>query len=555
MPTLHFANTYARQRKRDTKKRVEQRLAAMRDDEPSSPTSVVENFISTRAAAGTTCSDFSNAEYDQLIAVARDASRRNTGVELGGNVAAVADELRSSMSTRAGFEAQSSWAPRGTFDALLPDVGALQQSGLVDESRHFVRHRYKSSTDGNVQTVRRHWFDYTMNWARTSPIRPLCGNSLDMAMIEEDLWINFVAFLARRVIGPTVAQYISLLKRWHKSVTGWDPMVASLTNAVMLSQAIAGVRADLPSKNRKRFAHPIRLFREWREPMETMTRFGRLSELVPRDCSSVISQEAAQAANMVKHILRDAGMSLDDFAYIVLSSTMTAGLMRISEASPTPGSGHNVIVRDDIRFVWDASGKMVRAELWMQPLKKTKNTPKVPVIMGYTRGNIQAAYLLWLWCLVDPVEKDASATTPLIRYLEGDHTRIGKIIGQPAFRTWYTRKLEQSGVRHAAHYSLHSFRIAGATALLAAGCSIEQIKAMGRWASDIAEIYARPGREMLVDLSRRLDTAEPAPIEDEDDGFFDRIAGAEVDEAEAAAEALLAPVEIDAAMVPERLDE
>ena len=110
-------------------------------------------------------------------------------------------------------------------------------------------------------------------------------------------------------------------------------------------------------------------------------------------------------------------------------------------------------------------------------------------------------------------------------------------------------------MRHAAHYSLHSFRIAGATALLAAGCSIEQIKAMGRWASDIAEIYARPGRELLVDLSRRLDTAEPAPIEDEDDGFFDRIAGAEVDNAEAAAEALLAHVEIDEAMVPERLDE
>ena len=41
------------------------------------------------------------------------------------------------------------------------------------------------------------------------------------------------------------------------------------------------------------------------------------------------------------------------------------------------------------------------------------------------------------------------------------------------------------------HFDTHSFRILGASLLMSLGFSEAFIKAMGRWASDIAQLYMR----------------------------------------------------------------
>ena len=52
---------------------------------------------------------------------------------------------------------------------------------------------------------------------------------------------------------------------------------------------------------------------------------------------------------------------------------------------------------------------------------------------------------------------------------------------------------------------------------------------MGRWASDVCEIYTRPTREMLLKLSAAIDETDATPFEDADDAFFDRLAGVAAD--------------------------
>ena len=47
-------------------------------------------------------------------------------------------------------------------------------------------------------------------------------------------------------------------------------------------------------------------------------------------------------------------------------------------------------------------------------------------------------------------------------------------------------------------FGAHSLRIGGATAALAAGVSPSMIRLMGRWASDIYEIYCRMSRQSAV---------------------------------------------------------
>ena len=60
------------------------------------------------------------------------------------------------------------------------------------------------------------------------------------------------------------------------------------------------------------------------------------------------------------------------------------------------------------------------------------------------------------------------------------------------------RALMMSIGRDPAHYGAHSLRIGGATAMLAAGVAPQMIRLMGRWSSDVYEIYCRMSVESAL---------------------------------------------------------
>ena len=491
--------------------------------------------------------DFTDQEYEVLISIARDATRANWGGASKSDVRSASELFRQNLALRAGDEA-ATLAPRGTFDPLIPDVGALQAGGLLQESRHFARRRYKKSSDPNIQTARRHWFTFCLTHAHISPVRPQPGLNFDAAAVEEDIARCFVTYLARSVQGSTVASYCSNWKRWHRDVTGWDPVSSAIGDMPMLSQTLGGIRAELPSKERQRFAHPTRLFKEWWAPLGKSAGEGipALLDIEPQDLSHLAAEQRQHFALVLRRLIDLSGISIEDLRNTIVSTAMTAALLRVSEAIPERNDEQPPPTFEDLRFVWHSDGTMAYAELMVLPLKKGRGVSKKPVKIPFSKGNVRAAFWLWVLTAIDPPVSEAQAKSrPLFHYFSWE-AGAGKVISQKGFREWYQRKMQQSGIKHWRHYNTHSFRIGGATALLAANVSSAVIMAMGRWDSVVAEIYQRPTLEQTLRVGVSLDTIDARPYEDADDGFFDRQAGISEQQAEECAAALLADIEEDA---------
>jgi hypothetical protein len=75
-----------------------------------------------------------------------------------------------------------------------------------------------------------------------------------------------------------------------------------------------------------------------------------------------------------------------------------------------------------------------------------------------------------------------------------------------------------SAGRDPARYGAHSLRIGGATAAFAAGVSPSVIRLMGRWSSDIYEIYCRMSLESALGVGQAIASALVTSIES-DAGF------------------------------------
>ena len=75
------------------------------------------------------------------------------------------------------------------------------------------------------------------------------------------------------------------------------------------------------------------------------------------------------------------------------------------------------------------------------------------------------------------------------------------------------RSLMAAAGRDPALYGGHSLRIGGASAALAAGVSPQLIRLMGRWSSDIYEIYCRISLEAAMSLGRSVGSATVTSVE------------------------------------------
>ena len=65
------------------------------------------------------------------------------------------------------------------------------------------------------------------------------------------------------------------------------------------------------------------------------------------------------------------------------------------------------------------------------------------------------------------------------------------------------------------HYGAHSLRIGGASAALAAGVPPALIRMMGRWSSDVYEIYCRASDEAVLRFGVAIGGADFADLESE----------------------------------------
>ena len=194
------------------------------------------------------------------------------------------------------------------------------------------------------------------------------------------------------------------------------------------------------------------------------------------------------------------------------------GLLRSAEFCPkTTTNWHKAatrLTRAHVEFVPSADAP----QLALVFIAKAKGPSSVdqyndrnPLVLPMdAAAPVNACRALWNLFKVDKVAEEAHSTTPLFR----DVRRAAKpplVYKQmlQALRTLLTFIPDMSPEQ----YGLHSLRIGGATALLAAGCPPQIIQAMGRWSSDIYRLYCRANLHDMTKWQLALGKQHVTPTE------------------------------------------
>ena len=157
--------------------------------------------------------------------------------------------------------------------------------------------------------------------------------------------------------------------------------------------------------------------------------------------------------------------------------------------------------------------------LMMAPRKSEKHLhgKSCALVIGAGGEFIDAVAEMRNLLRMDPLRAgQRAAETPLFR-------RAGTL--EP-LRTTYvleiTRTLMRSIGEDPSQFGTHSYRIGGATALFAAGADSTVIRTMGRWSSDIHQLYVRACFERCCAWTRRAGSTtvtDVAKVFDEVDDY------------------------------------
>ena len=188
-------------------------------------------------------------------------------------------------------------------------------------------------------------------------------------------------------------------------------------------------------------------------------------------------------------------------------------LLRGGEVAVPSGQSFNPLqhlTRADVTLTRRANGAWV-IRLRMRVLKGRVLTGKTHYVFISGGGTLldPVAELL-KYFEMDPVDEADKRETPLFRHANGTPFRREHVADM-------VKQLMAAIGLDPAHFGAHSLRIGGATAALAAGVSPSLIRILGRWSSDVYEIYCRLSLEAAAGLSAVVGST---PFQDVEQGEF-----------------------------------
>ena len=407
------------------------------------------------------------------------------------------------------------------------DWRASVESGALGRIRHLIQSNYSATSRPSLMTAVRHWARFCAGHG-LSVFRPQVANDWEAKVLEEMILMLFLDYLLFevKVQGSTCESYFSLMKGWHGEMMGYQPASSGLFTTVWISKLLRGARRNFPSVFAEREAHSVILFQKFRRPFAKW--FFIKEFFVPHN------ELTSEGIAMIRTFL-DSIVWFDFLASVVLEA-MVVCLMRIGEALPTKLLPKK-LTRDDIRFIYK-DGKLLETVVRIYPLKQSvrarKAGKKIPIVIPANAGPyLMTAELLWLLIAADPTIGNPTVM-PMFRkasklsVMKSRHNPRGE--GQVT-HDWllkqYRRKLTEAGMDPAKVklVKLHSPRIIGATTLFASGKSDMHLKAKGRWAGDIAYVYARFCPEMDREAVRAMGQTDATPFMECADSHWATISG------------------------------
>jgi hypothetical protein len=371
-------------------------------------------------------------------------------------------------------------APAGVATAAYDDAssdgdggagGWIRRAGRRAHAR--LDERLAPASRRKLATAQRHFARFTRRLrGRRVPFRtPRAAGDLKALLHNEWTLVLFTEYLAeqrarrsgRRLAVDTVAEYVGMLKqelsvRWGFAVAG-DPQ--------RLPAVVKALRRERPRRNRRqrRGIRRAHLRAAWRA-------CGRLRS----DAANAVNDWAA-ATSAWQAVARGGEVA-----------TPRADV-RGWRASTRP-------TRADLSF-GETRGRRY-AQLMLRPIKRRNGEvgEKVPILFEEGDGGGDDTYAaLRRLVRLDPCEPARTAETPLFR-------TDGRPMTTERLRRTARRIFRACGQR--GKVGAHSFRIGGGTDLADQGASKALLAAKGRWASDIAQIYARMTRRAQLAASRAM---------------------------------------------------
>ncbi len=126
------------------------------------------------------------------------------------------------------------------------------------------------------------------------------------------------------------------------------------------------------------------------------------------------------------------------------------------------------------------------------------------VLIAGGGGHIDAARELERW-MIRRQQLGLPRDGPLFCFSDGRAISVGDVRGE-------VRRVMQAAGQPPECFGAHSLRIGGATAALAAGVPPQLIRLMGRWSSDVYEIYCRLSAQAALRVGTAIGSATVTPL-------------------------------------------
>ena len=348
---------------------------------------------------------------------------------------------------------------------------------------------------GSLTPAVRHWLRFCVYGRHVSPMRdtnlsdPLAVKVADEAFLMDfALWLVLSKPSGRSISVDTAAKYISTVKAWH--LRRFHRRIGADLELAGLKDMLKGMRRELGVPPKK-------------------VRYGVRTQDLAKAMESAYAPTAAGVGNDVERLNR-----LNKKAAL---ATAFCGLLRAAEMALQPGETWHPelnLSRADVKFYYDEHGALY-VVVMMRPCKNGKylRGKTVPIVLAGGGTLVDPVSALWELYAGDPVPESVEHVTPLFR-IRSRGTTGSLTVDQVRVEV---KTLMSSLGLDPARFGAHSLRIGGATAAAAAGVPPSVIRVMGRWNSDIFEIYTRLTQQAAARMTGVIGST---PFDDLERGAF-----------------------------------
>ena len=348
---------------------------------------------------------------------------------------------------------------------------------------------------GSLTPAVRHWLRFCVYGRHVSPMRetnlsdPLAVKVADEAFLMDfALWLVLSKPTGRSISVNTAAKYISTVKAWH--LRRFHRRIGGDLELAGLKDMLKGMRRELGVPPKK-------------------VRYGVRTQDLAKAMDTAYAPLTPGVGDDVERLNR-----LNKKAAL---ATAFCGLLRAAEMALQPGETWHPelnLSRADVKFYYDEHGALY-VVVMMRPCKNGKylRGKTVPIVLAGGGTLVDPVSALWELYAGDPVPESVEHVTPLFR-IRSRGTTGSLTVDQVRIEV---KTLMSSLGLDPARFGAHSLRIGGATAAAAAGVPPSVIRVMGRWNSDIFEIYTRLTQQAAARMTGVIGST---PFDDLERGAF-----------------------------------